>query len=154
MCVSRERGYFHRQETLKFLPEVVMESIQVRTASRVQFVEITSQVTKAIAKSGVRDGMAVVYVPHTTAGITINEAADPSVVDDINEKLSALVPHRGNYKHSEGNADAHIKASLMGSSVHLIIAGGSPVLGTWQGIFFCEFDGPRTRKVHIKILSH
>jgi secondary thiamine-phosphate synthase enzyme len=130
-----------------------METIQVRTASRIQFVEITSQVTKAIAYSKVRDGMAVVYVPHTTAGITINEAADPSVVDDINEKLSSLVPHRGAYKHSEGNADAHIKASLMGSSVHLIIAEGSPVLGTWQGIFFCEFDGPRTRKVHIKILS-
>jgi secondary thiamine-phosphate synthase enzyme len=138
---------------LKFLPEVVMETIQVRTASRVQFVEITSQVKKAIANSEVREGMAVVYVPHTTAGITINEAADPSVVDDINEKLSSLVPHRGTYKHSEGNSDAHIKASLMGNAVHLIISGGSPVLGTWQGIFFCEFDGPRTRKVHIKVLS-
>lgn len=130
-----------------------METIQVRTASRIQFVDITSQVAKAISKSGVREGMAVVYVPHTTAGVTINEAADPSVVDDINEKLSGLVPHRGNYKHSEGNADAHIKASLMGSSVHLIISGGSPMLGTWQGIFFCEFDGPRTRKAHIKIVS-
>ncbi len=97
--------------------------------------------------------MAVVYVPHTTAGITINEAADPSVVDDINDKLSSLVPHRGSYKHGEGNADAHIKASLMGSSVHVVISEGSPVLGTWQGIFFFEFDGPRTRKVHIKILS-
>lgn len=130
-----------------------METIQVKTTSRIQFVEITSQVTKAIANSQVREGMAVVYVPHTTAGITINEAADPSVVDDINEKLCSLVPHRGNYKHSEGNADAHIKASLMGSSVNVIIAGGSPVLGTWQGIFFCEFDGPRTRKVHMKIVS-
>ncbi len=130
-----------------------METIQVKTASRIQFVEITSQVTKAIANSHVREGIAVVYVPHTTAGVTINEAADPSVVDDVNEKLSSLVPHRGNYKHSEGNADAHIKASLMGSSVHLIISGGSPVLGTWQGIFFCEFDGPRTRKVHMKIVS-
>ena len=130
-----------------------MQTFQVKTSSRIQFVEITSQVEKAIANSKVRDGVAVVYVPHTTAGITINEAADPSVVDDINDKLSSLIPHHGNYKHSEGNADAHIKASLMGSSVHVIISGGSPVLGTWQGIFFCEFDGPRTRKVHVKIFS-
>ncbi len=130
-----------------------MDTIQVKTSSRIQFVEITSQVEKAIASSKVREGMAVVYVPHTTAGITINEAADPSVVDDINDKLSSLVPYRGSYNHGEGNADAHIKASLMGSSVHVVISEGSPVLGTWQGIFFCEFDGPRTRKVHIKILS-
>ena len=92
------------------------------------------------------------YVPHTTAGITINEAADPSVVEDINTSLSHLIPHKGGYRHSEGNADAHIKASLMGSSVSITIAEGSLVLGTWQGVFFCEFDGPRTRRVLIKIL--
>lgn len=130
-----------------------METIQVRTGSRIQFLDITERVKEAITKSGVREGMVLVYVPHTTAGITINEAADPSVVEDIQHKLSQLVPHKDSYRHSEGNSDAHIKTSLMGSSVHLIITGGSPVLGTWQGIFFCEFDGPRTRKVHVKIIE-
>ncbi len=133
--------------------EKVVESIQVKSKSRVEFVDMTSNIAEIIARSGVREGIAIVYVPHTTAGVTINEAADPAVVQDINAKLSSLVPHQGNYRHSEGNADAHIKASLMGSSVHLIISKGTPVLGTWQGIFFCEFDGPRTRKVLIKILA-
>jgi len=130
-----------------------METIQVKTGSRIQFVDITSRVREAISKTGVRDGMAVIYVPHTTAAITINEAADPSVAEDIREKLSQLVPYKDSYRHTEGNSDAHIKTSLVGSSVHLIVSGGSPVLGTWQGIFFCEFDGPRTRKVHVKVLS-
>ena len=115
-------------------------------------VEITSQVRDTIARSGIKDGLAIVYVPHTTAGVTINEAADPAVVQDINSKLSSLVPHQANYRHTEGNADAHIKASLMGSSAQVIISRGAPVLGTWQGIFFCEFDGPRARQVHIKII--
>jgi len=130
-----------------------METIQIKTGSRVQFVEVTSRVREAISKSGVRDGIALIYVPHTTAGITINEAADPSVVEDIQEKLSQLAPHKDSYRHSEGNSDAHIKTSLVGSSAHLIVSGGSPVLGTWQGIFFCEFDGPRTRKVHMKVMA-
>jgi secondary thiamine-phosphate synthase enzyme len=129
-----------------------MEMLKVKTSSRIEFVEITSDVRDAIARSGVNDGLAVVYVPHTTAGVTINEAADPAVVQDINAKLSSLVPHRENYKHTEGNSDAHIKASLMGSSVQVIILRGAPVLGTWQGIFFCEFDGPRTRQAYIKII--
>ena len=129
-----------------------METIKVKTSSRIEFVEITSQVRDAIARSEAKDGLAIVYVPHTTAGVTINEAADPAVVQDINSKLSSLVPHQSNYRHTEGNADAHIKASLMGSSAQVIISRGSPVLGTWQGIFFCEFDGPRTRQVHIKII--
>jgi secondary thiamine-phosphate synthase enzyme len=129
-----------------------METIKVKTSSRIEFVEITSQVRDAIARSGASEGLAIVYVPHTTAGVTINEAADPAVVQDINSKLSSLVPHQANYRHTEGNADAHIKASLMGSSVQVIISRGSPVLGTWQGIFFCEFDGPRARQVHIKII--
>jgi secondary thiamine-phosphate synthase enzyme len=127
-----------------------VESLQVKTGSRVEFVDITSRVRDVISKSGVKDGIAVVYVSHTTAGITINEAADPSVVADINMKLSGLVPYSDAYRHAEGNSDAHIKSSLMGSSVHLIIAGGTPVLGTWQGVFFCEFDGPRTRKVLVQ----
>jgi secondary thiamine-phosphate synthase enzyme len=130
-----------------------METIKVKTTSRIDFVEITSQVQDTIARNGAKEGLAIVYVPHTTAGVTINEAADPAVVQDINSKLSSLVPHQANYRHTEGNADAHIKASLMGSSVHVIISRGSPVLGTWQGIFFCEFDGPRTRQVHIKVIA-
>jgi secondary thiamine-phosphate synthase enzyme len=130
-----------------------METIQVKTSSRLQFVDITSKVKEAISKTGIRDGVAVVYVAHTTAGVTINEAADPSVVQDIQDKLAQLIPYHGSYKHSEGNSDAHIKTSLMGSSVHLIVSGGSPVLGTWQGVFFCEFDGPRNRKVFIKVLA-
>lgn len=131
----------------------IMETIDVSTRSRMEFVEVTSQVNKVVSQSGVRDGVAVVYVPHTTAGVTINEAADPSVVQDIIAKLAELVPHRGPYKHTEGNSDAHIKSTLVGSSVHLIVSGGSLVLGTWQGIFFCEFDGPRKRRVHVEVLS-
>jgi secondary thiamine-phosphate synthase enzyme len=130
-----------------------MDALQIRTTARVQFVDITDRVRDAVANSRVKDGIALVYVPHTTAGITINESADPAVVEDINSTLSQLIPHKGSYRHSEGNADAHIKASLMGSSVNIMISEGSLVLGTWQGVFFCEFDGPRTRKALIKILS-
>lgn len=128
-----------------------METIQVKTGSRIQFADITSRVQEVISKSGVKEGIAVVYVPHTTAGVTINEAADPAVAQDIVGKLSQLVPHDNSYRHAEGNSDAHIKATLVGSSVHLIVSRGAAALGTWQGIFFCEFDGPRTRKVFIKI---
>ena len=130
-----------------------MKAIQVRTQSRIQFVDITSEVKDAISVSGIREGLALVFVPHTTAAVTINEAADPSVVSDIISKLSQMVPHRDNYLHSEGNSDAHIKASLIGSSVNLVISRGALVLGTWQGIFFCEFDGPRQRKVFVKVIS-
>ncbi len=130
-----------------------MDIIEVSTNSRVQFVDITAKVKDKVRQSGVEAGIAVVYVPHTTAGVTINEAADPSVVDDINTKLSKLIPVNESYKHAEGNSDAHIKTTLVGSSVHLIIADGKPVLGTWQGVFFCEFDGPRRRKVYIKIVQ-
>jgi secondary thiamine-phosphate synthase enzyme len=130
-----------------------MEAVQIKTMSRIQFVDITDRVRDVVARSGVKDGIAVVYVPHTTAGVTINEAADPSVVEDINASLSHLIPHKAGYMHSEGNADAHIKASLMGSSVNIIISEGSIVLGTWQGVFFCEFDGPRTRRALIEVLS-
>lgn len=129
-----------------------METLHVRSGARIQFVDITDRVREIISKSEVREGIAVVYVPHTTAGVTINEAADPSVVQDIIEALSKIVPYQGAYRHAEGNSDAHIKSSLVGSSTHLIVSAGSPVLGTWQGIFFCEFDGPRSRKVHVKII--
>lgn len=128
-----------------------METLSVRTKSRIEFVDITSQVRNIIGKSGIDEGIAVVFAAHTTAGITINESADPAVVTDIIEKLSQLAPYNDSYRHMEGNSDAHIKSSLMGSSVNIVISRGSPALGTWQGIFFCEFDGPRTRKVYVQL---
>ncbi len=124
-------------------------AIQVRTSRRNQMVNITSNVQKEISRAGILEGICTVYVPHTTAGVTINEGADPAVCDDILNKLEDLVPTNGNYSHLEGNADSHVKASLMGSSVSVIIENGGMVLGTWQKIFFCEFDGPRTRKAYV-----
>jgi secondary thiamine-phosphate synthase enzyme len=114
-------------------------------------VDITSSVQKEVSKSGITEGLCTVYVPHTTAGITINEGADPDVCHDILTKLNEMVPAHGRYRHTEGNADSHIKASLMGSSVTVIVENGRLVLGTWQKIFFCEFDGPRSRKIYMKI---
>lgn len=126
-------------------------NISVRTHSRIEMVDITSVVQKEISKTGITEGLCVVYVPHTTAGITINEGADPAVCQDILNKLNELVPADAGYRHMEGNADSHIKASLMGSSVTVLVERGRPVLGTWQKIFFCEFDGPRSRKVFVNI---
>ena len=126
-------------------------SINVKTGARIEMVDITSSVRKELSKSGIKDGVCTVYVPHTTAGITINEGADPSVCRDILTKLSELVPPNAGYRHMEGNADSHIKASLIGSSVSVIVENGHLILGTWQKIFFCEFDGPRSRKVYFKI---
>lgn len=129
-----------------------MQTVEVRSRSRVEFIDVTSKVRDAITKSGVRDGIAVVFVTHTTAAVTINEAADPAVPSDIINKLSQLVPRDGSYQHTEGNSDAHIKSSLVGSSVNLVIVQGSPVLGTWQGVFLCEFDGPRNRKLAVQVV--
>jgi secondary thiamine-phosphate synthase enzyme len=114
-------------------------------------VDITSSIQKEISKSGVKEGVCIIYVPHTTAGMTINEGADPAVCDDIMAKLNELVPPNAGYRHREGNADSHIKASLLGSSVSVLVENGSLVLGTWQKIFFCEFDGPRSRRVYLKV---
>ena len=125
--------------------------INVKTDSRSAMVDITHHVQKEISKAGLNDGMCVVYVPHTTGGVTINEGADPAVCQDILKKLNELVPRDAGYRHMEGNADSHIKASMMGSSASVIVENGSLVLGTWQKIFFCEFDGPRSRKVYIKL---
>lgn len=125
-------------------------SVNVKTGTRNEMVDITSLVQKEVSKSGVSDGVCTVYVPHTTAGITINEGADPDVCHDILTKLNEMVPTHAGYRHTEGNADSHIKASLMGSSVTVIVENGRLVLGTWQKIFFCEFDGPRSRKVYVK----
>ncbi len=129
-----------------------MENISVRTKSRFDFVEITSQIRRVIRESGIKDGICVVYVPHTTAGITINEGADPSVRKDIIKELDKVIPLDNNYSHLEGNSAAHIKSSIIGCSEQLIIENGDLVLGTWQSLYFCEFDGPRNRKVYVKII--
>ena len=125
-------------------------SISVKTHSRIDMVDITASVQKELSKASVADGLCVVYVPHTTAGLTINEGADPAVCHDIITKLNEMVPPDAGYRHMEGNSDSHIKASIMGSSVTVMIENGRLVLGTWQKIFFCEFDGPRSRKVWVK----
>lgn len=130
-----------------------MDIISVKTNSRMQMLDITDLVQKKIKESGISDGLCVCYVPHTTAGITINEGADPAVCEDIIHKLDELVPRRGGYRHLEGNADSHIKSSIIGSSVTVIVENGRLSLGTWQRIFFCEFDGPRTRRVWIKLIK-
>jgi secondary thiamine-phosphate synthase enzyme len=131
----------------------LIHKLNIKTRSRVEFQEITDMVREIVSDSGVASGICVVYVPHTTAGIMINEHADPEVVEDIAAQLEIMVPLRGNYKHTEGNSAAHIKASLIGSSVTVIIQHGEMALGTWQGIFFGEFDGPRNRSVLIKIVA-
>jgi secondary thiamine-phosphate synthase enzyme len=125
------------------------EILKIKTHSRSEMRDITHDVQSVVSDAGLREGTVVVYCPHTTAGVTINENADPSVVEDILETLDKLIPWRAGYKHSEGNAAAHIKASLVGSSVSVLVQGGRLVLGTWQSIFFCEFDGPRSRQVHV-----
>lgn len=125
-------------------------TVNVKTRSRIEMVDITSSVQNAVSKSGITDGLCIVYVPHTTAGITINEGADPAVCQDIMNQLNELAPPHSGYRHMEGNADSHIKASLIGSSVSVIVENGGLVLGTWQKIFFCEFDGPRSRRVYVK----
>ena len=130
-----------------------MITFQVRTGSREEMVDVTAEVAAAVREIGVTDGVAQVYVSHTTAGVTINENADPSVRRDILTTLRRLVPHQGDYTHGEGNSDAHVKTSLMGSSAWVPIAGGRLSLGTWQGVFFCEFDGPRTRTVRVTALD-
>ena len=130
-----------------------METFRVKTSSRTDFVDITGEVASSVAGSGIRDGVCTVYVPHTTAGITINENADPSVRDDIMAVLDGMVPWDGPYRHTEGNSAAHVKASLVGFTAVIPIEEGGLALGTWQGIYFCEFDGPRTRKVHVQLLT-
>jgi secondary thiamine-phosphate synthase enzyme len=123
------------------------------SAPREDFYNITTQVRESVAKSGVTDGIAVVYCPHTTAGITINENADPDVVRDLLIGLSKAYPDRPEFRHAEGNSAAHLKASAMGSSATVIIESGRLLLGTWQGIYFCEFDPPRSRKFYVKVMG-
>jgi len=128
-------------------------SFTVPTSGQCQFIDITSQVQMAVTDAGLTDGAVAVFVPHTTAGITINENADPSVQQDILSHLDEMVPASRAFRHSEGNSPAHIKASLMGSSVLVAVAAGGLRLGTWQSIYFCEFDGPRTRQVWLTIVE-
>lgn len=129
-----------------------MTELSIRTADREEMQDITARVQQAVTQSGCQSGHVICFVPHTTAGITINEHADPDVCRDILYKLHKEIPQSDGYHHSEGNADAHLKASLMGSSVQVLVENGRLVLGTWQGIFFCEFDGPRSRKLIIRVI--
>jgi secondary thiamine-phosphate synthase enzyme len=131
----------------------MIKNINIKTKSRNEFVDITSDLQAVIDESGIKNGVCYVYVPHTTAGVTINEGADPSVARDIQNTLSKLIPHSGHYLHTEGNSDAHIKSTIAGSSQVIVIGEGKLLLGTWQSVFFCEFDGPRHRRVTVKIMS-
>jgi len=127
--------------------------LDVKTKLRNQFIDITPEILKVILDSELDSGTVELFVPHTTAGITINENADPSVRSDIISFLGKTIPLDGPYDHTEGNSDAHIKSSLVGTRLSIFVSGGEPVLGTWQGIYFCEFDGPRDRKLIVKIKS-
>lgn len=130
-----------------------MDSISIRTSKRDELIDITDEAQRIVSKSKVKEGICFVSVPHTTAGITINENADPSVRKDIVYELDKMVPHEDNYAHAEGNSAAHIKASLLGFSVSIFVQNGRLQLGTWQGVYFAEFDGPRTRQVWVKLVS-
>ena len=131
----------------------MLREIIINTNSREEFVDITSDIEDAFYKSGAEEGIVCVYTPHTTAGLTINENADPSVRKDILSFLNKKIPPSGSYRHLEGNSDAHIKSSLLGVSLFLVAEKGRLVLGRWQGVYFCEFDGPRRRKVFVKTIK-
>ncbi len=131
---------------------VLLRTLEVKTGRRTELVDITAEVAKLVADSGVRHAVCHLYAPHTTAGLTINESDDPDVARDIEASLDRLVPKAGPYQHGEGNADAHIKSTLTGVSQTIPIEDGRLALGRWQGIFFCEFDGPRNRHVRVKIV--
>jgi secondary thiamine-phosphate synthase enzyme len=129
-----------------------MKTLSVKTNRRTQFVDVTREVEAAVRESGVKSGVCYVYVPHTTAGVAINEHADPDVASDVEGIFDRLIPHQRAYRHAEGNTDAHMKAILAGTSQTILVENGKLALGTWQGIFLCEFDGPRHRTVLIKIV--
>ena len=130
----------------------MLKQFTVRTVSRCQMIDITGHVRSILQGAGYTNGFCQVFIPHTTAGVTINENADPDVLRDILATLERLVPIHGDYRHNEGNSDAHVKASLMGSSQTVFFEKGNLMLGTWQSLFFCEFDGPRTRSVFVKLI--
>jgi secondary thiamine-phosphate synthase enzyme len=131
-----------------------MESFEVRTRKRTELIDVTDQVRHALRQSGVGQGLCVVYCPHTTAALTVNENADPDVVHDVLHWLNRSIPkEQTDFRHAEGNSDSHLKACLVGPSVTLVVEGGDLVLGRWQGVFFCEFDGPRTRTAHVQAVG-
>lgn len=130
-----------------------MKKFTLQTHSKIDFIKIDQPVNELLAECGIQEGILTIFVPHTTAGITMNENADPDVMDDLEMVLERMVPWTGSYLHFEGNSAAHAKASLMGTSAQVIISGGRMQLGTWQSLYFCEFDGPRTREVWIKGIS-
>lgn len=129
-----------------------MKTLSVKTHRRTQFVDITREVEQAVRESAVKSAVCYVYVPHTTAGIAINEHADPDVASDVEGVFDRLIPHQGPYRHAEGNTDSHMKAILTGTSQTILVENGKLALGTWQGIFLCEFDGPRHRTIFVRIL--
>ena len=131
----------------------ILDEISVSSSSREQMIDVTGKVAGVLAASGVSDGLCHVYCPHTTGAVAINENADPAVVSDTLSKLQSMVPRDEGYRHAEGNSDAHVKSNLVGTSRTIPIAGGKLVLGTWQSIFFCEFDGPRTRRLVVQIIE-
>ena len=128
-----------------------MKSFIVRSLSRTQFINIDQQIQEIVTNDSIQEGICTIFIPHTTAAVTINENADPDVVRDMSVGMEKLIPYKDGYHHLEGNSDAHIKSSLFGTSLTVIIADGQLVLGTWQSIYFCEFDGPRQRKVLVKL---
>jgi len=131
----------------------MFEEISVKTSQKVEFIDMTSELSKLVKDSGIKNGQLQIHIPHTTAGVTINENADPNVKKDIINEINKIVPFNDNYSHMEGNSSAHIKSSLFGVDQLLIIKDGKIDLGTWQSIYFCEFDGPRTRKMHLQLID-
>jgi secondary thiamine-phosphate synthase enzyme len=131
----------------------MFHTLTVRTGSRTEFLDLTGQIQEAVRESGVQEGLCHLFVPHTTAAVTINENADPSVKADILMVLNKIISDKEPYRHLEGNSPAHIKASLIGPQLTLMVSGGRLMLGTWQGIYFCEFDGPRSRRLHLKVVA-
>ena len=131
----------------------MIQTFQVKSSARTQFIDITHSVEEAVQKSGVKEGVCFIFAPHTTAAVTINENADPSVTQDILMMVNRVIPYDSVYQHIEGNSAAHIKSSLIGCSKTVFVESGKLALGTWQGIFFCEFDGPKTRKVYVKVVK-
>jgi secondary thiamine-phosphate synthase enzyme len=129
-----------------------METVRVKTDRRTQLIDVTREVERAVGSSGVASGVCYVYIPHTTAAVMINEHADSDVATDLEGVFDRLVPHKGPYRHGEGNSDSHAKAVMVGASQTIIVEGGKLALGTWQGVFFCEFDGPRDRKMWVKVV--
>ena len=130
-----------------------LSTFEVRTRGQTDWLDITADIKKAVSASGVQEGICLVLVPHTTAAVTINENADSDVPKDVNHALNQISPNRREFRHSEGNSAAHTKTSIVGPSLSLIVTEGRLLLGTWQGIWFTEFDGPRTRKVHVRVLG-